>query len=282
MCAGTRASLDWFAPRTTHHAPPDFTQPFIGMSLPAGQIAGTTAGKFSFFSFFEDIRTFLFGGLSTFPLTIAGTFLLIGLMTANYAFLFFLIGFLILVPLSQVLLNFVFSFVFEKMGVASTLYKVYEHDSCNLVLPFQFFESLSQPRSRSDKLVSVVPGLWTAMIVFFFSYIITNGVALYRRDSSTGANVNKVGVRKNQAMTSVVVTIILAVLFLAARYIYTGCDTLLGLAIAVGFYGWFGYTWYVALSSVGEDRLSDLFGIANRLLNPDATANAPVGCVPMP
>ena len=203
-------------------------------------------------------------------------------MTANYAFLFFLIGFLILVPISQFMLNWLFSLLFERIGVASAIYKVYDHDSCNLVLPFQFFETFSQPRSRPDKLIAVVPGLWTAMIVFFFSYIITNGVALYERESEVNANANKVSRRKSQAMTSVIICVILALVFISARYIYTGCDTLLGLAIAVGFYGWFGYSWYVALSSIGEDRLSDLFGIANRLLNPDATENAPVGCVPMP
>jgi hypothetical protein len=252
------------------------------MSVPAGQIAGITAAQFSFFSFFEDIRTFLFGGLSTFPLTIAGTFLLIGLMTANYAFLFFLIGFLILVPISQVALNWAFSILFSKLGIDSSYYKIFDHDSCNLVLPFQYFETFSQPRSRTDKMISVVPGLWTAMIVFFFSYIITNGIALYRRDASDDANPIKVGRRKSQALTSVIVTCLLAALFILMRYYLTGCDTVLGLVIAVGFYGWFGQAWYKTLASIGEDRLSDLFGIANRLLNPDATKDAPVGCVPMP
>lgn len=247
-----------------------------------GQIAATSASKFSFFSFFEDIRTFLFGGLSTFPLTIAGTFLVIGLMTANYAFLFFLIGFLILVPISQTLLNWIFSLVFTKIGVPDNYFKIYEHDSCKLVLPFQYFEIFSQPRTRPDHLVPAVPGLWTAMIVFFFSYIVTNGIALYRRHSADNANPNKVGHRKSQAMTSVAVTILLAIVFLVMRYILTGCDTMLGLIIAVLFYGWFGYSWYAALSSIGEDRLSDLFGIANRLLNPDSTKDAPVGCVPIP
>lgn len=253
------------------------------MALQAGQVAGATGGQFSLFSFFEDIRTFLFGGISTFPLTIAGTFLLIGLMTANYAFLFFLVGFIIIVPISQVILNWGFSIILEKIGVSSTLYKIYEHDSCNLVLPFQYFESFSTPRSRPDKLVSVVPGLWTAMIIFFFSYLITNGVALYRRDSGNpGEDPNKVGKRKSQAMTSVILTAFLGAIFIIFRYRLTGCDTLLGLAIALGVYGWMGYAWYLALSDVGEDRLSDLFGIANRLLDPTSTTNQPVACVPMP
>lgn len=252
------------------------------MSVYSGQIAGISSAQFSFFSFFEDIRTFLFGGISTFPLTIAGSFLLIGLMTANYAFLFFLIGFIIFVPISQVVLNWAFSSIFELLGVSTSIYKVFEHDSCNLVLPFQYFENFSSPRSRNDKLIPVVPGLWTSMIVFFFSYIIANGFALYKRNSPINSNPNKVGQRRSQALTSIVVTCILATIFLGARYISTGCDTLLGLFLAVLFYGWLGYSWYTFLSSIGEDRLSDLFGIANRLLDPDSTKDAPVGCVPMP
>ncbi|NBR61585.1 MAG: hypothetical protein EBT86_08025 [Actinobacteria bacterium] len=253
------------------------------MALHSGQVAGATAGQFSFFSFFEDIRTFLFGGISTFPLTIAGTFLLIGLMTANYAFLFFLIGFLIIVPITQVLLNWGFGTLFDIIGLPSNIYKVYDHDSCNLILPFQYFESFSVPRTRSDKLMTAVPGLWTSMIIFFFSYLITNGVALYTRESGNpGADPNKVGKRKSQAMTSIILTAFLGVVFIIFRYRLTGCDTLLGLAIALGFYGWLGYSWYIALSGIGEDRLSDLFGIANRLLDPNSTADQPVACVPMP
>jgi hypothetical protein len=43
-----------------------------------------------------------------------------------------------------------------------------------------------------------------------------------------------------------------------------------------------GNGWYKALSKVGEDRLSDLFGIANRLLPPSAINNAPIACIPVP
>jgi hypothetical protein len=43
-----------------------------------------------------------------------------------------------------------------------------------------------------------------------------------------------------------------------------------------------GHGWYKALSKVGQDRLSDLFGIANRLLPPSAINNAPIACVPVP
>lgn len=43
-----------------------------------------------------------------------------------------------------------------------------------------------------------------------------------------------------------------------------------------------GGAWYYLLSLVCENRLSDLFGIANQLLGKDATKNVPVACVHMP
>jgi len=43
-----------------------------------------------------------------------------------------------------------------------------------------------------------------------------------------------------------------------------------------------GYYWYSMLSGIGQDRLSDLFGIANRLLPPSAITNGPVACIPDP
>ena len=132
-------------------------------------------------------------------------------------------------------------------------------------------------------MIAVVPGLWTSMIIFFFAYLITNGVALYRRDSGDShSDPNKVGKRKAQALTSVILTAILGLVFLGMRYRLSGCDTLLGLGVAAMVFGYFGYAWYLTLSSVGEDRLSDLFGIANRLLDPNSTADQPVGCVPIP
>ena len=49
----------------------------------------------------SDIRIFLNGGMNSLPMALAGTMLLIGLFTAHYAMLFFLIGFLIIVPFTS-------------------------------------------------------------------------------------------------------------------------------------------------------------------------------------
>lgn len=251
------------------------------MELQPGSIAASKSGVFSFNNLFSDIRTFLYGGLNTLPLTLAGTFLLIGLMTANYAFLFFLVGFLVLVPLSQVVLNNLLGLALEYFEVPSSIFKISEHDMCNLVLPVQLFDSLSQPRGVHKNLVPVVPGLYTSMIVFFFAYLMTNAVSIYGREAGEAANSAKVNHRKNQMLTSAVIIGIFALLYLGIRYMYSGCDTLLGLVVALVVYAPFGVGWYKALASAGQDKLSDLFGIANRLLNVNATANQPVGCIPI-
>jgi len=249
--------------------------------IPAGSIASLKSSGFSFNNLFTDIRTFLYGGLNTLPLTLAGTFLLIGLMTANYAFLFFLVGFLVLVPLSQTFINNLLNLAFEYLGLPSSLFKILEHDMCNLVLPFQLFDSLSQPKGVHKNLMPVVPGLYTSMIIFFFAYLMTNAISIYRRDAGESANTLKVNHRKNQMLTSAVIIGVFAALYLSIRYMYSGCDTLLGLTVALAIYVPFGIGWYMALASAGQDKLSDLFGIANRLLNVNSTANQPVGCIPI-
>jgi uncharacterized membrane protein len=249
--------------------------------LQAGSIAAQKSGGFSFNNLFSDIRTFLYGGLNTLPLTLAGTFLLVGLMTANYAFLFFLVGFLVLVPLSQVLINNLLGLAFDYFEIPSSLFKISDHDLCNLVLPVHLFDSLSQPRGSHKNLVAVVPGLYTSMIIFFFSYLMTNAISIYRREAGERANSAKVNHRKNQMLTSAIIIGIFSILYLSIRYLYAGCDTLLGLIVALVVYIPFGVGWYKALASAGQDKLSDLFGIANRMLNVSATENQPVGCIPI-
>lgn len=251
------------------------------MEFQTGSIAASKSSGFSFNNLFSDIRTFLYGGLNTLPLTLAGTFLLIGLMTANYAFLFFLVGFLVLVPVSQVVINNLLGLALEYFNVPSSIFKIYEHDFCNLVLPVQLFDSLSQPKGAHKNLVSVVPGLYTSMIVFFFAYLMTNAISIYNREAGEAANNSKVNHRKNQMLTSAIIIGIFAVLYLISRFMFAGCDTLLGLIVALLIYIPLGFGWYKALASAGQDKLSDLFGIANRLLNVNATANQPVGCIPI-
>ena len=56
-------------------------------------------------NFIRDIRFFMYGGMNSLPLTIGGTMLILGLFTANYAMLFYLLGFLIITPVKLWLYN---------------------------------------------------------------------------------------------------------------------------------------------------------------------------------
>lgn len=230
----------------------------------------------------SDIRVFLYGGVSTLPLTIAGTLSVLGLFTANYAILFFLLGYLILTPILASILNFGLSAVFD--GKSFNPFKAKFGDVCKLVIPF----STLPVGTGGDE--TVISSPWVAMIAFFIGYIFTNGIELYNRTTqattltvtSTEASDldNKVTSRKTQAIIAMISTLVFALIVLGFRY-YSGCESTWGLILTTFAFVFAGHGWYKALSNIGEDRLSDLFGIANRLLPPSAINNAPIACLPV-
>jgi hypothetical protein len=232
----------------------------------------------------SDIRVFLYGGVLTLPLTIAGTLSILGLFTGNFAILFFLLGYLILVPSVAGLLNWILGAVF--VGKSFNPFAAKSGDVCKLVIPYS---TLKNPAGVKDE--TVVSSSWTAMVAFFIGYIFTNATQLYSREAvdteitvtdQAGSDIDsKVANRKAQAIIAMISTIIFALIVLGLRY-YTGCETVTGMIVTLFIFTSMGVGWYRALSSVGQDRLSDLFGIANRLLPPSAISNAPIACVPMP
>ena len=231
----------------------------------------------------SDIRVFMYGGVLTLPLTIAGTLSILGLFTANYAILFFLVGFLILTPITSSLLNWALGAIF--VGKSFNPFRAKTSDICKLVIPYS---TLKTPVGTSDE--SVVSSSWVAMISFFIGYIFTNALQLYSRESedttikvtsTSASDINTmVTNRKSQAIIAMASTIVFALVVLGFRY-YTGCESTLGMILTSFLFVFSGHGWYKLLSKVGQDRLSDLFGIANRLLPPSAINNAPIACVPI-
>lgn len=234
----------------------------------------------------SDIRVFLYGGIVTLPLTIAGTLSIIGLFTANYAIIFFLLGFLILAPLTATIFDMFLSALFE--GKSFNPFKAKTGDVCKVVIPYS--TKIADKTVISDNNVSVISTNWMAMVSFFIGYIFTNGLELYNREAvDTTINITSTSAsdlntmitnRKSQAIIAMISVIIFALIVFGFRF-YTGCESILGMVItSIGFI-FMGHGWYKALSNVGQDRLSDLFGIANRLLPPSAINNAPIACVPV-
>jgi hypothetical protein len=231
----------------------------------------------------SDIRIFLYGGILTLPLTIAGTLLILGLFTANYAILFFLVGFLILTPFVATILNFAIGALFTGKTFNPFLAKT--SDVCKLVIPYA---TRNSGEGIGQETVAV--SSWVAMVSFFIGYIFTNGLQLYTRETpevtinvktTSGSDIeSKVVSRKSQAIVAMLSVVVFAIIALGFRY-YTGCESILGLILSSVIFTSLGSSWYHVLSRVAEGRLSDLFGIANRLLTPGAISNAPIACIPI-
>ena len=226
----------------------------------------------------SDIPVFLNSGLTTLPLTLGGTLLIIGLFTANYAILFFLLGFLVVVPLFAMVMDFMFSWL------PDSLIKVTTAEICRIVIPFT---TLQNPQGRKDE--KVVASAWMAMITFFIGYMFHNALKLYSlqtTDPSLTVDTNsasdmKTTNRMSQAMVALI-SIVVVGLILVIFHHRIGCESLFGMILTTAVFSIGGYYWYSMLSGIGQDRLSDLFGIANRLLPPSAITNGPVACIPDP
>ena len=223
-----------------------------------------------------DIHVLLRSGMTSLPLTIGGTMLLLGLCTANYAILFFLVGFLILIP----------ALVGGVNALASKMQwdfcKITLNDICHLVIPFH--EDPKGTIVATPEYILITP--WMTMMAFFLGYILQNAAVLYTRESpevpidETMPDVEaKTVTRKTQAIISLVTIAVFIAIVLKYRY-DTGCEGALRILGASIVGGLLGVGWYSLLREVGQDRLSDLFGIANRLLPPSALANKPLACLP--
>jgi len=226
----------------------------------------------------SDIRIFLNGGMNSLPMALGGTMLLIGLFTAHYAMLFFLIGFLMIVPLTSWGINIFADWILTSFSSAETLkeYKFKRSEICRVVIPF---ETLNKNTQTTNKEEVVICSEWLSMVSFFIGYIIHNSWTIYDRQSSEDADKTKVATRKTQTLVSLISIVVFALTVMYYRY-YTGCEQWL-IPVTVLIFGSIGWGWYQWLSGVGQpDQLSDLFGIANRILPSAAMNNGPMACIP--
>lgn len=251
-----------------------------------------------------DLHVFLYGGLRSLPFALSGTMLLIGLFTSNYAILFFLIGLLFVAPFGAWTVNHIIPMIVNGLQyvvylVASSInknttiakptdfldipyFKTRVSDICKLSIPFT--------SSNSSEYETVISSEWMAMMAFFIGYVVCNSLQLYNNDVTSSAALNspnspdkqmKENKRKSQAMFALVSISIFALIIIGFR-MSTGCEKGLGVLLTGAGFGAAGYYWYQLLSEVGQGRLSDIFGISNRLLAPSAIKNGPIACVPIP
>jgi hypothetical protein len=237
-----------------------------------------------------------------------GTMLILGLFTANYAMIFLLLGFLVLSPIGAAIINIIipvgcnliyyaFKYIVSSKDEFTQMdkemrwtelsdYTKKSTDVCKLSIPF-----LTDTAPASKEMETIISSPWMAMMSFFIGYVIHNAIQLYTVDASADMNVVtnstpadidvKVKNRKSQAMSALVSTAVIGIIILALRA-WGGCEGYIGFVLTSVVFGAGGYYWYTLLSGLGQDRLSDIFGIANRILPPSAIQNGPIACIPIP
>ena len=270
--------------------------------------------KSNLFTVASDIRYFLLTGLKTIPLTIGGVMLLVGMLTANYGMLFFVSGMFVLAPLAAFLFNFLMSALFDRQGLVAgilgsagskmeissslraILFSAKDKNVCNVAGKWDGSDS---DRTSIDLSVSY----WITMTFFFVGYMLMNAVLLYLEPTNypvaTNDSTDAQGksdpdafgkadagrtARRTQAVIAMIALSILTIIVLFTRLLMKGiagsCDGPVSFLIGLLGGGFLGVGWYYALSRVGNQRLSDVFGIANRLMIPMALVDKPYACLP--
>lgn len=232
---------------------------------------------YSLFNILSDLRDFLFAGVRAFPTAFAATALFLGLFTANYAMLFFLLGLLIITPVSNSVFNSIFG-----LALPASL-KGSGKAICNLTLP----EGAAAGSYMQDQPGQFISN-WMALTVFILGYLMTNAIAIYQFPVQYPANASddtkkqtdeKVMLRRSKALTAMLILAAVGISLLVLRWM-TSCDGLFSIGAAALIHGGAAIGWFHLLSTTGQNRLSDLFGIANRLLSPFALVNEPIACLP--
>lgn len=238
------------------------------------------AATTSLLQIFGDIRAFFLGAFQNLPLALAGTLLFLGLMTANYGMLFMALGLLIIVPAVVLPLNFLADLLSNV--VPMDWFKTNSSELCDLIVSFS-----ADATSPSTQIT--ISTYWTAMTVFFLAYILTNSIYLYTapvnipKDASDALKQslqNKASLRISQAILAMIMVVLFGIVIFAVR-LRVGCESIPSLLITTAIFSSIGYAWYQFLASIGNNRLSDLFGIANRLLSPQAYGDTPLACLPV-
>jgi hypothetical protein len=204
------------------------------------------------------------------PLLLIGYSLFMGITQGNIGLFVLFLGQLTVVPLASLLLQTVYEFVAVKLNPTFlSSIQVPNADVCTLI-----------PGSidKTIPFVSTAPSYWVAQIVFFFSFLISNGFGVLNMKAAETAEPEKVENRKTQAILSIGLTIGVLLALIAMRYAFVGCETLAGLLLGGIPMGVLGYAWYTVAKECSA-RDSDIFGIVQKVLPASALEPPPMTCV---
>jgi hypothetical protein len=122
------------------------------------------------------------------------------------------------------------------------------------------------------------PSLWAAITTFFLFYILQNAIAVYRAPvTKLPKETAPVQHRKSVGVISILMTLILLIVLLFARY-NTACETpwgyFFGILLGVGF-----ATIFQGVNATGSPFLSDVHGVMMGL-QPGTLRSHPLACAP--
>jgi hypothetical protein len=114
---------------------------------------------------------------------------------------------------------------------------------------------------------NVTPSYWITHVTFFFSYLFTNALDVYRQEpvSDTPQEEWRVENRRSRASMIMSMCVFLCLFMVAARYMITKTETMLGTLVGLGGAGALGWAWYSMASLMGS-RKSDVFGIVQQMI----------------
>lgn len=216
-------------------------------------------------TFIQNVRGMLTRSFLAMPILLFGWALFIGATTGNIGLLVLAMGQATVVPLATWILHTLGGF-FGEWGLAN--FTVAASATCN-ILPGGFVDSGARQYS--------IPSYWLAQLFFFFGFLTTNANSVLNLPEAANAPADKVERRKSQAQLVQILSWVFLVLFVTAR-VLIGCETAPGVILGGLVFWWIGNGWY-KLARECSARDSDIFGIVQGILPPEASDPPPMTCV---
>lgn len=222
-------------------------------------------------AFFTTIRNTLVSGFLALPVILITISAFLGTSTANVGFILVFLAQVFVIPFLQILLTYLRgnSFIQSILNLTPTMTYANFHKLCSI-----------SPVDVKPDMIPPPTSYWMANILFFTTYVITNGITLYNADTETkNVDATKVENRKAHALTSIILTSLVFAVFTYTYIVYVGCETPGSVLLASLVYIPLGYGWYKLAELCGL-RTADTFGIASQLFIPSADNNSfPYACV---
>ena len=225
-------------------------------------------------SLLATLRTSLLLAFKSLPLLLISFIVFLAFGLGNVSLFILLIGHVFIVPIITEILHWLSS----------------NSPSIALLTSNDVSQLIPTPLDSVVTPVNVFPSYWMAHMSFFFGYLLSNAVSMYRQEPNLsliqGASSDtvkrsiyaKIATRKEKALTLIISTVCFLLLIAILRMIATGAETFAGVAIAIIVLGLAGAGYYITAELLGVTN-SDVFGIAMQMMSPDSAATKPKTCI---